>query len=107
VRSRSGTSANCTIVLLSDSSASARLSTTRHVGRPPNQPSAERYSRSRRRQRHQRHRKRALVDEARASAQAQQQAGAARLDGDVVSSAGSAKARLAMRRSVATCVALL
>jgi hypothetical protein len=69
VRSRSSTSANCTIVLLSDSSASARLSTTRDVGRPPNQPSAELYSRSRRRQRHQRHRKRAV-----ARAPAQQQA---------------------------------
>jgi hypothetical protein len=55
--------------VLSDSSASARLSTTHKSAA---QPSAERYSRSR---------KRALVDEARATSAAGRQR-AARLDGD-------------------------
>jgi hypothetical protein len=83
-----------------------RGSRPRTVGRPPNQPSAERYSRSRRSS------DISVTVNAPSStkrAQPAQQAGSAQPDSTatIVSSAGSATARSAMRRSVATCVALL
>lgn len=66
--------------MLSDSSASARLSTTH--SRPPAEPAERRAVQPlATQQRHQRHRKRALVDEARATSAAGRQR-AARLDGD-------------------------
>jgi hypothetical protein len=76
------------------------------VGRPPNQPSAEQDSRSRRSS------DISVTVNASSSTkreQPAQQAGSAPPDSTatIVSSAGSATARSAMRRSVATCVALL
>jgi hypothetical protein len=76
-------------VLLSDSSASAQLSTTRHVARPPNQPSDERLGSD----------ISVTVNAPSSTKRAHQRSSRQRtatLDGDVVSNAGSATVTVAL-----------